>query len=241
VKTLVVLLSCEHGGNRVPPAYTALFAGPRAQTALNSHRGYDPGALQLARALARHLKLPLHAENTTRLLVESNRSLGHPSLFSEFSAVLSADERRELIAQHYLPHRHELTQAIALHQPATVVHIAVHSFTPVFKGVRRRADIAFLYDSSRSLERALCTRWQKIVAEIAPDLCVRRNYPYLGKADGLTTALRRQFPAESYLGIELETNQALLTGAASLRRRSTATLVASLQALLREGVGGLRV
>lgn len=241
MKARVVVLSCEHGGNRVPAAYTALFTGRRAQTALASHRGYDPGALQLARALARDLRLPLHSAVTTRLLVELNRSLGHPALFSEFSATLNADERRELIAQHYLPHRHELTQAIALHQPATILHIAVHSFTPVLKGVRRRADIGLLYDASRPLERTLCTRWQKIIAEVAPDLRVRRNYPYAGKADGLTTALRQQFPAESYLGIELETNQALLTGASSLRRRTTAAITASLQALLGETASGIHI
>jgi len=36
---------------------------------------------------------------------------------------------------------------------------------------------------------------------------VRFNYPYLGKADGFTTYLRKQFPA-NYMGIELEVNQA---------------------------------
>jgi len=36
---------------------------------------------------------------------------------------------------------------------------------------------------------------------------VRRNYPYAGKSDGLTAFLRRRFPAEVYIGIELEINQ----------------------------------
>jgi hypothetical protein len=36
---------------------------------------------------------------------------------------------------------------------------------------------------------------------------VRRNYPYRGWSDGLTTALRRRFAERAYVGIELEVNQ----------------------------------
>lgn len=39
-----------------------------------------------------------------------------------------------------------------------------------------------------------------------PQLNVRFNYTYLGKADGCTTYLRKQFDKD-YLGIELEVNQ----------------------------------
>ena len=41
------LITCEHGGNRIPPRYRDLFAG--CEALLQSHRGYDPGALTLAR------------------------------------------------------------------------------------------------------------------------------------------------------------------------------------------------
>ena len=45
-----LLVTCEHGGNRVPKEYRRLFAG--WEPVLASHRGYDPGALTLARELA---------------------------------------------------------------------------------------------------------------------------------------------------------------------------------------------
>jgi hypothetical protein len=41
----------------------------------------------------------------------------------------------------------------------------------------------------------------------APALAVRRNYPYLGKNDGLTTSLRRRFEPAAYVGVEIEINQ----------------------------------
>src|SRR5436305_1415922 len=61
-----LLITCEHGGNRIPPRYRAAFAG--AARALASHQGYDPGALALAREFARRLAAPV-VYSTTRLLL----------------------------------------------------------------------------------------------------------------------------------------------------------------------------
>jgi predicted N-formylglutamate amidohydrolase len=91
-----------------------------------------------------------------------------------------------------------------------VVHLGVHSFTPVLDGKVRRAELALLYDPRRPLERALCSAWADGLATALPHLAVRRNQPYRGASDGLTTWLRRRFPAEAYLGIEIEVNQRLL-------------------------------
>lgn len=41
------------------------------------------------------------------------------------------------------------------------------------------------------------------------------NYPYLGKSDGFTTSLRKQFPFQ-YIGIELEINQKSLQNQTTL-------------------------
>jgi hypothetical protein len=59
----------------------------------------------------------------------------------------------------------------------------------------------------------LCARWQASLAAIAPALRVRRNYPYAGKADGLTSHLRRRFAPGAYVGIELEVNQRIVNSA----------------------------
>jgi hypothetical protein len=36
------------------------------------------------------------------------------------------------------------------------------------------------------------------------------NYPYRGTSDGFTAALRKRYAEDSYLGLEIEVNQALL-------------------------------
>jgi predicted N-formylglutamate amidohydrolase len=117
-----------------------------------------------------------------------------------------------------------------------VLHLAVHSFVPRLHGVTRAADVGLLYDPRHSDERALCTRWQAELRGRVPRLRVRRNYPYRGDADGLTTQLRRRLGAR-YRGVELEVNQALLLGSASARARLAAALAESLEGLLQSHLG----
>jgi predicted N-formylglutamate amidohydrolase len=201
------LITCEHGGNRIPARYRALFDGHEALLA--SHRGFDPGALAMARDLATALNAPLFQSRTSRLLIDLNRSIGHPKLYSEITRSLPADLRRAIRDRYYLPYRTRVADWIAqrIERGGQVTHIASHSFTPVLGGEVRNADIGLLYDPSRSAERTLCLRWQAALNETAPSLRVRRNYPYAGRSDGLTAWLRRNNPAERYIGIELEINQ----------------------------------
>ncbi|HEX7971732.1 MAG TPA: N-formylglutamate amidohydrolase [Thiobacillus sp.] len=207
-----ILISCEHGGNRIPARYRPLFAGFEAM--LRSHRGYDPGALALARALAAALAAPLFVSTTSRLLIDLNRSIGHPRLYSEATRNVPATIRRAILESHYLPYRNRVEAAVAgaIARGGRVIHIAAHSFTPELDGSVRNADVGLLYDPARPGERALCRSWQIQLQACAPELKVRRNYPYTGKSDGLAAHLRRLFPADAYVGIELEINQKHVMG-----------------------------
>ena len=230
-----LLVTCEHGGARVPPAYVPLFAG-RARW-LESHRGHDLGALALARTLARALGAATVLATTTRLVVDLNRSLGHPRLFSEVTRALTPAEREAIVQRHWRPHR-DAVDAQFERLAATgrrIVHVAVHSFTPVLDGRRRPFEIGLLYDPSRAPERRFVGRWKQALVDEDPALRVRRNQPYRGTADGLTTALRRAHPAGRYLGIELEVNQRLLIGEAPGARKIERAITASLAVALADG------
>ncbi|WP_266205483.1 N-formylglutamate amidohydrolase [Pontibacter kalidii] len=203
---LKVLITCEHGGNDIPPAYAGLFTAE--QELLQSHRGYDKGALQLLETLKVVADKTFHS-TTSRLLVELNRSPHHKSLFSAISRGLPQREKEQILKEHYQPYRErveELIEDLTMvgHQ---VLHISVHSFTPVLDGEERQADIGLLYDPRRRRERDFCRSWKKALKEQGPELVVRFNYPYLGIADGFPTYLRRRFTEEQYAGVELEVNQ----------------------------------
>ena len=68
IERYAFLVSCEHGGNAIPANYRKYFAGESAL--LQSHRAYDPGALSMARGIARQLGSPLIYSTISRLLVD---------------------------------------------------------------------------------------------------------------------------------------------------------------------------
>lgn len=249
-----VIVTCEHGGNTVPARYAGLFDAHR--DLLDSHRGWDPGALELARRFSRALDAPLHYATTTRLLVELNRSEHHPSLFSIVTKQCPKTTKQEILNRYYRPYRDAVEAAIArrTRRRLTVLHLSVHTFTPVLDGTTRRADVGVLYDSGRAAERRFCDQWrEELLGRLNADRggsgaarersgphsdrpwTVRRNYPYKGSADGFTTYLRTRFPPSRYLGLELEVNQRFPLQDSNEWFRLQRTLVRSLAAVLARG------
>jgi predicted N-formylglutamate amidohydrolase len=226
------LVTCEHGGNRIPAPYRALFRGRRA--VLESHRGYDPGALVMAKALARAFKARLVTSTVSRLLVDLNRSIGHPRLFSPATRSAPAKVRAKLVEQHYLPYRVQVERLVrqSVSRGRRVIHISSHSFTPDLDGKARLADVGLLYHPGRHGEAELCARWKASLAAFAPKLRVRRNYPYAGKEDGLTSHLRLRFRSNVYVGIELEVNQAIVLARGTRWSKLRRVLIDSLRAAL---------
>lgn len=201
------LITCEHGISSVPREYALLFRSRRKL--LFSHRGYDRGSRELAECLAERLRALFLYAKTSRLLADLNRSPGHPRLFSEVTRGLTGDEKEDLLAKYYYPYRDAVTTFISgsLARGRRVVHLSVHTFTPVFEGKVRNADAGFLYDPARPSEMALCRAWQEALKKSSPSLKVRRNYPYQGVSDGLVSGMRKLYSARQYLGVELELNQ----------------------------------
>ncbi len=202
-----LVITCEHGGNQIPSLYRELFRAHQAL--LHSHRGYDSGALIMARALARTFAAPLVTCTVSRLLVDLNRSEGHRHLHSAATRNAPAGARQRILKRYYQPYRAQadgfVRQAIERHGLA--IHLSSHSFTPELDGKLRNADIGLLYDPARPGEAELCARWKIAIESCALNLSVRRNYPYAGKNDGLTAWFRRHLPPGAYIGIELEVNQ----------------------------------
>lgn len=205
-----VLVSCEHAGNVVPDEYRELFT--HAGDELESHRGFDPGALGVALRLSGMLAAPLYHTCITRLLVECNRSEGHADLFSRFTRLLPDDEKRRILTTYYHPHRSAVRQQVEMWttRGRPVVHVGVHSFTDEWVGQDRDFEIGLLFDPARIWEGEICVRWADEINVLWPQIRVRANEPYLGADDGLTTSLRNRFPGIAYAGIEVELRQGFL-------------------------------
>ncbi|MDA8138293.1 MAG: N-formylglutamate amidohydrolase [Desulfobacteraceae bacterium] len=202
----MIIITCEHGGNKIPKPYQRLFKGH--EELLNSHRGYDLGAVQTARMMAERFNAPLFAAFTSRLLVDLNRSVGHPRLFSKITRSWTPAVKKSILDRYYFPHRDPIQRAVtkAMARKKRVLHIACHSFTPVLDGQVRDMDVGLLYDPRREAEKEFCRQWKAAIRESHPIYKISSNEPYKGVSDGLATYFRTLYP-ERYIGIELELNQ----------------------------------
>ncbi len=200
-----IVLTCEHGGNKVPEHLQHLFLSNKQ--ILHTHKALDLGALDLFNQLKPLADFSI-SSTTSRLLIELNRSLHHKNLFSEFSKTLSTSEKKELINSYYLVYRNKVEDSIRnyIKEGYEVLHISVHSFTPILNSIERNCDIGLLYEPSNLNEKEFSHEFRKKILEQNSLLNVRYNYPYLGRMDGFTTYLRKQFQY-NYVGIEIEVNQ----------------------------------
>ncbi|MEZ6136529.1 MAG: N-formylglutamate amidohydrolase [Pirellulaceae bacterium] len=205
-RSYVMILSCEHGGNHIPDEYLPWFASRGAQRDLRSHRGYDPGSLLMAQQLAQRLQVQLYFSDVSRLLIELNRSLDSPQLFSKYCHGFTDQMRTAIIRQFYSPLRAAVQQAVrrSVTRAATAIHISIHTFTPRFCGRQRNFDVGVLFDPARQLESEIS---QRMIRQLNSNgMRTVANQPYLGTADGHTTRLRTLYGDTSYVGIELELN-----------------------------------
>ncbi len=204
-----IIITCEHGGNKIPREFFQLFN--KHKNILASHRGYDTGALELADNLYKTSGDFFFHYVTSRLLIDLNRTVINPKLFSNITKPLADEIKEQIKSKHYFPYIKSVEEKVRriINQNNLVIHISVHTFTPVLNGNKRKTDIGLLYDPQKKTEKKFCKTWKENITEIS-QYNVRFNYPYRGVADSLTSYFRKQFGDKKYIGVELEVNQKFL-------------------------------
>ncbi len=204
---MITVITCEHGGSKIPKEYSDLFKEDK--NILASHEGYDLGALELAKEISKKAGGYFYYSQISRLLVELNRSITNKNLFSVFTKKLNQNEKNELLKKYYFPFRNKVENQIRklISRRNKIIHISVHSFTPVLNNKVRNTDIGILFDPKRKEEKDFAVLFRNELSLLKKGLKVRFNYPYLGISDGLTSYLRKKFNQTDYIGIELEVNQ----------------------------------
>mgnify|MGYP002623758354 FL=1 len=197
-----LLITCEHAGNQIPTWLRKKIKIPKK--ILESHRGYDFGTLAIAKKLSLDFNTDLIFYQGTRLVLDYNRSLHNPKIWSQYSKSLSKADKEKLI-QAYQEYRNEIEAHIK--RKKNILHLAIHSFTPILNGNKRNAEIGLLFDPKNKTEKKFCDYMKKELNLMG--IKTRLNYPYLGVADGLATALRKEFK-NKYAGIEVEFNQSVV-------------------------------
>ena len=204
----MLLLTCEHGGNQISVKYQKKFKD--AVEVLKTHRGLDIGALEIAILVQKKLKVDLVYSTTSRLVVDLNRTLKNPTLFSEFTTSLSKPEKQKVLDKYYFPHWCNVRKAVkkTIARNDSAVHVAIHSMTDQLNGQKRRMHLALLYNPIFEEEVLFSSLWIKELRKEFPHFVIARNKPYRGDGDGVTCEMRKE--NKNYIGIELEMNQGML-------------------------------
>lgn len=212
------VIVCDHASNSVPARFGTL--GLDAPD-LDRHIAWDPGALGVAEALSALLDAPLVASRISRLVVDCNRPLDAPDLIvaqSDLTPVpgnanLSDADRDDRVALSWTPF-HEAVDAVIsgkLSNHVLPAVIAVHSFTPHYKGTRRTMDIGILHDDDMRLSTPLLAALRAI-----PGLRVADNEPY-SPADRVYYTLERHARSRGLPCVMIEIRNDLIDTPASQR------------------------
>jgi predicted N-formylglutamate amidohydrolase len=175
------VLVCDHASNRIPEGYGNLGLSLVQRL---MHVAWDPGALAVSLQLSDLLDAPLVHSTVSRLVVDCNRTLEAVDLISPISerteipgnAGLTPEDRHRRIAEFHTPFHNAITSVLDARdaQGLASIFIAIHSFTPVYKDVRRPWPIGVLHGR----DAAFTARLRDALAADDPALEVGWNQPY---------------------------------------------------------------
>jgi predicted N-formylglutamate amidohydrolase len=174
------VLTADHAGKMIPRRLGTLGV---ATTDLDRHIAWDIGIAGVTKNLSRALDAAAVLQTYSRLVIDCNRDPSWPSAMpaiSEFTAVpgnadLSEADRLARTSEIFLPYHHRIT-ALLDARAATgrrTVLVAMHSFTPVFKGEPRTIEVGVLYFRRTGLADAMLQLLRN-----EGDLTVGENAPY---------------------------------------------------------------
>ncbi|WP_234054035.1 MULTISPECIES: N-formylglutamate amidohydrolase [unclassified Xanthobacter] len=174
------LIVADHAGNAFPRALGKLGIDAPDQ---ERHIAWDIGIGGVCRTLADLLHATFIRQNYSRLVIDCNRPQGAPDSIPPASdgtsvpgnAGLSPAERAARKAAIFDPYHACIATELDRRQAASrpTVLIAMHSFTPVFRGVERPWHVGMLYHRDARFARALLARLRQ-----DPGLVVGDNEPY---------------------------------------------------------------
>jgi len=177
-----LLVVVDHASNHIPAEYGQLGL---PEPELQRHIAYDIGAGPLAEFLAERFRAPALLTTFSRLLIDPNRGEDDPTLVMRLSdgaivpgnAAVDGAEIERRLQRFYRPYHRALERLIeamlGAGRPPAI--LAIHSYTPIWKGARRPWHAGILWDRDPRLALPLLA---KLRAE--PGMRIGDNEPYSG-------------------------------------------------------------
>lgn len=212
------LVACEHAGQRIPHRLGDLGL-PASE--LTRHIAWDIGAGAVSCLLGEALGATTTLQTYSRLVIDCNRSPEVASSIVELSENtpipgnigISAEERQARRREIFAPYHDRLATLLDARARASrpTLLIAMHSFTPVYRGEQRRWHVGVLYNRDPRLARPLLD-----LLRAEGDLVVGDNEPYF-VADITDYTVPVHGERRGLPHVELEIRQDLIGDAAGQR------------------------
>jgi len=179
-----ILVMCDHASNAVPARLHGLGLLERD---LHRHIAFDIGAAQMSERLADRFDAPAVLAGYSRLVIDCNRQLDHPSSISTISdetiipanAQLDPDDIQQRQEACFWPYHRQIEAYLQNFDQRGVVPaiISMHAFTPYLAGQNRPWHIGILWDEDDRIARPLIETLKQ-----RGDFEIGENEPYSGKA-----------------------------------------------------------
>jgi predicted N-formylglutamate amidohydrolase len=176
----VFFLTCDHGGRAIPRRLDRLGL---AEPDTMRHIAWDIGIAGVGRLLSPLLDAALIIQTYSRLVIDCNRDPEVPSSIPEVSEDtevpgnrgLTRDGRTARVEAVFRPYHDRIAAELDRRQAEghASVLVALHSFTPVFRGVPRPWHVGVLFNRDARLAHPLLG-----LLRAEGDLTVGENEPY---------------------------------------------------------------
>jgi len=175
-----LFLTADHAGRAIPRSLGRLGL---AESDLDRHIAWDIGIAAVTERLSAVLNATAVLQTYSRLVIDCNRDPAVPSSIPEISEStcipgnldLTSAQREMRQAAVFEPYHARIRTLLDTRQAAQrrTVYVAMHSFTPVFKGESRAMQIGVLYNRDAQLANVMLD-----LLRAEGDLVVGDNAPY---------------------------------------------------------------
>ena len=178
-----LFLTADHAGRTIPTRLGDLGV-PEAER--RRHIGWDIGIAGVTERLSQLLDATAVLQTYSRLVIDCNRDPSWPSAMPEISEHtpipgnrdLTADAKAARIAAIFTPYHDRIAGLLDARTHRRTIIVAMHSFTPAFKGESRSMQVGILHDQDAPLAHILLDLLRQ-----EPGVIVGDNAPYALAAD----------------------------------------------------------
>ncbi len=181
-----LFMTCDHAGRAIPKRLGDLGV---SVAELQRHIAWDIGAEEVAHGLSEQLDAALVVQTYSRLVIDCNRQPSRHdamALISEHTEIpgnrnLRRDHSEARVREIFDPYHDTIAAELDRRRNADrpTLLLAVHSFTPVYKGEARPWHVGLLYNRDDRVARIL----MDVMSE-DPSLTVGDNEPYAISDEG---------------------------------------------------------